>query len=116
MTLPNLKMATKRTATDPVCGMDVDTANPAGTMDHEGKTYFFCSQRCLERFRADPKRFLGPGALRKAMDVAEGADPYVCPMDADVESGQPGACPKCGMALEPRYPIMAKTTWTCPMH
>jgi Cu+-exporting ATPase len=42
---------------DPVCGMDVDPASAAGTEEYEGKTYYFCSQSCLERFRAEPQRY-----------------------------------------------------------
>src|SRR5208337_1054716 len=42
---------------------------------------------------------------------------YVCPMDPEVRQAQPGACPKCGMALEREIPLAAtKTQWTCPMH
>ena len=38
-------------------------------------------------------------------------------MDPEVRQAQPGACPKCGMALEPELPTAAtKTQWTCPMH
>jgi P-type Cu+ transporter len=42
---------------------------------------------------------------------------YVCPMDPEVRESRPGACPKCGMALEPELPLTpSKTQWTCPMH
>jgi len=42
---------------------------------------------------------------------------YVCPMDPEVRQPQPGACPQCGMALEPELPVAAtQTQWTCPMH
>ena len=42
---------------------------------------------------------------------------YVCPMDPEVREPRPGACPKCGMALEPEVPVSAaRTQWTCPMH
>ncbi|HVL48440.1 MAG TPA: copper-translocating P-type ATPase [Candidatus Thermoplasmatota archaeon] len=43
---------------------------------------------------------------------------YVCPMDPEVRNEGPGACPKCGMALEPEVPMTpaASTIWTCPMH
>ena len=38
-------------------------------------------------------------------------------MDPEVRQDHPGACPKCGMALEPETPILpTKTEWTCPMH
>ena len=48
---------------------------------------------------------------------AAGAATYVCPMDPEVRESKPGACPKCGMALEPEVPVAAtKTEWTCPMH
>ena len=45
-------------ALDPVCGMTVDPARAAGHVDHDGTTYYFCSKGCLEKFRADPKKFL----------------------------------------------------------
>ncbi len=39
-------------------------------------------------------------------------------MHPEVQSERPGACPKCGMALEPAMPSRAapKTIYTCPMH
>ena len=43
---------------DPVCGMDVDPSSAAGSHEYGGRTYYFCSASCLERFRADPQRFL----------------------------------------------------------
>ena len=41
---------------------------------------------------------------------------YTCPMHPEVESASPGACPKCGMALERKTPAVRATQWTCPMH
>ncbi|MGH9650963.1 MAG: YHS domain-containing protein, partial [Terriglobales bacterium] len=43
---------------DPVCGMTVDPAHARGTVEHAGKTYYFCSPHCVEKFRAEPERFL----------------------------------------------------------
>lgn len=45
------------TAKDPVCGMTVDTERAAAREEFEGKTYYFCSPGCRDRFRADPRRF-----------------------------------------------------------
>ena len=39
---------------DPVCGMRIDSEEAAGTIEHEGKTYYFCSQTCHDAFQADP--------------------------------------------------------------
>lgn len=43
---------------------------------------------------------------------------YFCPMHPGVESDKPGACPKCGMALDrnPAWKPARKTIYTCPMH
>ena len=43
---------------------------------------------------------------------------YICPMDPEVHQTKPGACPKCGMALEAALPTVpsAKTEYVCPMH
>ena len=46
------------------------------------------------------------------------AQVYICPMDPEVRQNGPGACPKCGMALEPDLPALPATRieYTCPMH
>jgi Cu+-exporting ATPase len=43
---------------DPVCGMEVDPETAAGSFEHGGTTYYFCSLGCLEDFREDPARYL----------------------------------------------------------
>lgn len=39
---------------DPVCGMQVEEADAAGQSEHEGKTYYFCSTACKDRFDQSP--------------------------------------------------------------
>jgi len=85
---------------DPVCGMTVTPASPHA-FAHEGHTYRFCSARCRERFAADPQQFLSPEP-RAEPQVA--ATIYTCPMHPEIERDGPGACPICGMALEPMVP------------
>jgi Cu+-exporting ATPase len=46
-------------ATDPVCGMRVDTDDAAATVEHHGSTFYFCSQACADAFAADPAAFTG---------------------------------------------------------
>ena len=55
-------------AIDPVCGMQVETAHAAATVVHEGTAYFFCADRCADRFRANPETYLRPGATPAAME------------------------------------------------
>jgi Cu+-exporting ATPase len=96
-------------AVDPVCGMTVDPAHAAGSMEHDGHTYYFCSPHCLAKFRANPRAYLEgepdhaacPSAVC-APTAAAGPVEYFCPMHPEVVSDHPGSCPKCGMALEPR--------------
>ena len=104
--------------TDPVCGMQVDPAKAAGTTEYQGQTYYFCGQRCLDRFRADPAKFLMPQPVGDSHHHTPSAgQEYTCPMDPEVRQIGPGACPKCGMALEPvSVAPLTKTEWTCPMH
>jgi Cu+-exporting ATPase len=83
---------------DPVCGMKVDPAHAAGKSELEGTTYFFCAVSCKQKFDANPRAFLDPKAPKPAMPAGT---MYVCPMDPEVREPRPGACPKCGMALEP---------------
>jgi YHS domain-containing protein len=43
---------------DPVCGMTITPEDAVGHLDHRGQTYYFCSQSCVDQFRANPDRFL----------------------------------------------------------
>src|SRR3954462_6250817 len=85
---------------DPVCHMNVLPATAAGKYDYQGKTYYFCNPRCLERFRANPSQFVAAGAVDDRPQSSSGI-PYTCPMHPEVQQFGPGSCPKCGMALEP---------------
>jgi len=129
---------------DPVCGMAVDPATAAVKFDYEGETYYFCHPICLRKFSADPQSYLnrapqpaamgrpvvqlgGKSGSQRVMATAQPQtetlivredDEYTCPMDPDVVQTGPGACPKCGMALEPMTPAFpaTKTEYVCPMH
>jgi len=86
---------------DPVCGMTVDPHHAAGTEIDNGVTYAFCSPHCLEKFRADPAQYVA--ASHETQGRAPGAETMsICPMHPEVRQDRPGACPICGMALEPR--------------
>ena len=57
---------------DVVCGMQVDPAKAAGHTDHEGRTFYFCSKGCLQKFQSDPKKYLDP-AYRPGMHAMPAA-------------------------------------------
>lgn len=82
---------------DPICGMTVEPESAAGSVVYEGQTYYFCGQSCLDRFRADPAKALAPRVEPAGSAEIE----YTCPMHPEIRQMGPGACPKCGMALEP---------------
>jgi Cu+-exporting ATPase len=89
-------------AKDPVCGMDVDAATTEHTVEHDSSTYYFCSAHCRARFAANPGEFLDPPAGPAApVSTADLAVEHTCPMHPEVRQAGPGACPICGMALEP---------------
>ncbi len=114
---------------DPVCGMMVDPQKTAGKVEHAGKSYFFCSPRCAERFEKEPEKFLvAPGTAgmdqaHKTVSPASSKDiRYTCPMHPEIVQVGPGSCPICGMALEPmdivagaptdpEYDSMRKRLW-----
>ncbi|MDZ4111660.1 MAG: heavy metal translocating P-type ATPase [Brevundimonas sp.] len=85
-------------ATDPVCGMSVDPAATAHRAAHDGEDHVFCSAGCRTRFVADPARYLSSAV--EPGPVAPGVI-YTCPMHPQIRQEGPGACPICGMALEP---------------
>jgi Cu+-exporting ATPase len=84
---------------DPVCGMTISPHDAVGHVEHQGETYYFCNESCLEQFRADPDRFLAPVP---ASPPVSASGEWTCPMHPEVVRSEPGSCPICGMALEPR--------------
>jgi P-type Cu+ transporter len=111
---------------DPVCGMTVDPATSKWSHTLDGHTWYFCSNDCMTKFAADPHKYLAPRDAQSSPPVPHlHANPpssgaiYTCPMHPEVRRSAPGACPICGMALEPIAGISissAKTEYTCPMH
>jgi Cu+-exporting ATPase len=124
--------------------MNVNPATAKYVYALGGKNYFFCCAPCQEKFKADPSKYLQAtlppkssglitlGAAKPAApSTYEGAHKlsnqtpssatrspaYVCPMCPEVREPKPGACPTCGMALEPDVPVASmRTEYTCPMH
>jgi len=130
--------------TDPVCGMKVSPDTAKARLQHRGTTYFFCCIGCRDKFAETPEAYLTAGPYASAMTVAPTnatvtgtitqsktvatasrnvgtavhAVEYICPMDPEVHETASGACPICGMALEPSQ-IAVDTDvieYTCPMH
>jgi P-type Cu+ transporter len=135
---------------DPVCGMNVNPATAKYKYEHDGehheKTSYFCCAGCLEKFKADPAKYLGPrssglvtlgsvapnlvkpSSIKPSLIKPSPAPPtsasppaaggaYVCPMCPEVRESKPSACPSCGMALEAEVPPAShRIEYTCPMH
>ncbi len=114
-------------AIDPVCGMSVERETAKWQAQYEGAPYFFCGARCRERFLAEPERYLaakanphpaprGAHPLPKEAEsacetcgIAGGPEAlliWTCPMHPEIRQDHPGACPLCGMALEPAVPAV----------
>ncbi len=119
------------TSIDPVCGMTVQPETAAGSFEHDGKVYHFCSRHCVKKFSESPEKFLTKptqvsaaqpvGISRKPVKAqspgAAGVD-YLCPMHPEVRRPTADFCPKCGMDLEPETVTasLTRTEYTCPMH
>jgi len=103
-------------ARDPICGMVV-SKETAVSAEKDGETYYFCCDGCRSKFLGEtPPAGHGHG---HGHGMEHGGKPgeWICPMCPEVHEDQPGACPSCGMALEPAAPVTGtKTEWTCPMH
>lgn len=131
------------TAIDPVCGMKVDPSRAGATRQHGANTYYFCCEGCARKFSNTPANYaaasdtsVSPVGTRELQTTHPNSVPeravvsteaqskyiddqvYVCSMDMEVRATEPGPCPNCGMALEPRSPVarVQKFEYTCPMH
>ena len=81
-------------ALDPVCGMTVDPATAKWTADVEGRTWYFCSQGCRDKFVADPAAYRDTSRFDLKL-----------PMSSHGHAGHDHAAP-----------VSEGTKWTCPMH
>lgn len=97
---------------DPVCGMVVAQDSEIHKTEYQGRTYLFCSAGCLRKFESNPERYFQrskegqESEPKRSAEASAGpakthAGPYTCPMHPEVVQDGPGACPICGMALEP---------------
>ncbi|MBK5283150.1 MAG: heavy metal translocating P-type ATPase [Nitrospiraceae bacterium] len=103
-------------AIDPICGMTVDPATAAGSLDHQGQRYYFCGLSCLERFKADPERALQPQPTSSTKPITRRPLPMMQP--APVVMGAVAIDPVCGMQVQPAtaagsYEYQGKTYYFC---
>ncbi|MEF2554405.1 heavy metal translocating P-type ATPase [Aurantimonas sp. A2-1-M11] len=96
-------LAGAKSAKDPVCGMTVAVKPDGRHAEFEGATFHFCSEKCQIKFTADPW-FYASGRAAGRKKVAPANVQYTCPMHPEIVTDAPGACPICGMALEPMLP------------
>src|SRR4051812_23646908 len=92
---------------DPVCGMSVTPGKAkGGSATYQAREYWFCNPKCREKFVADPAKYVENTTMPAIEPVAPPAPvtrvEYVCPMHPQIVRSEPGSCPICGMALEPR--------------
>src|SRR6056297_328476 len=92
-----------KTATDPVCGMQVEMREDARSREYSGETFWFCSEGCQTKFDADPYFYASDNAEKTGQKAQPGTQ-YTCPMHPEIIRDEPGSCPICGMALEPMVP------------
>ena len=83
--------------------MTVDPATARHRTEHDGRAYYFCCAGCLTKFVTDPAKYLKPAPAGAPIVAAPAPTDaiYTCPMHPEVRQAGPGACPICGMALEP---------------
>jgi Cu+-exporting ATPase len=91
--------------TDPVCGMKVG-ADPQKEIAYEGTTHYFCSTKCMDKFRANPQSYIAPAKEAPVPVAAPEGTIYTCPMHPEIRRPAPGNCPICGMTLEPVIPAL----------
>ena len=99
---PDIPAGTE-TAKDPVCGMTVAVKPDGRRAEFHAETFHFCSEKCQAKFKADPW-FYASGRAAGQKKAAPANVQYTCPMHPEIIRDEPGACPICGMALEPMVP------------
>jgi len=96
--------AQAETAIDPVCGMTVKIATAKHTLEHEGRTVYFCNPKCKEKFAADPAKYLAKAqasaAARHAPDETCCGGSHAAPTQSAAPAQGTAIDPVCGMDVE----------------
>ncbi len=118
------ELKSNTTDTDPVCGMSVDPDKTPYKTSYKDHTYYFCSQKCQQKFEKSPAHFLAKEKPEDPQTLPQDII-YTCPMHPEVEQIGPGSCPICGMALEPKDGVvnedqselidMTRRFWVCAL-
>jgi Cu+-exporting ATPase len=87
-------------ATDPVCGMTVDEKSAAGSASHAGQTYYFCSERCLGQFQANPAQFVGASNPAATAHAHAHGETMAAPAPPGKASKDMAKDPICGMLVD----------------
>jgi Cu+-exporting ATPase len=126
---------TKEDLKDPVCGMVV-SKDAKYQKNIQDKHYYFCSSHCLDKFNADPDKYLVKEKPVLSQGKSGTAMIYTCPMHPEIQQDHPGDCPRCGMHLVAVTPSTTTSStmetgsaitasnvtehagaiYTCPMH
>jgi uncharacterized membrane protein YraQ (UPF0718 family)/YHS domain-containing protein len=86
-------------AIDPVCGMQVRSADAPAMTVHDGVMIHFCSDRCKDRFVANPQRFVGDSATPEGMEPSGPVSVGIGMNPADQSTT--AIDPICGMTVDP---------------
>jgi Cu+-exporting ATPase len=108
------KKAKTGEAIDPICGMTVNPATAAGSFNHEGKTYYFCSAGCLQKFIAQSQGVPASGFVkigRAKKEIVRHGEMTAAPGGEFVD-------PVCGMSVAPetaagKYDYNGETYYFC---
>jgi Cu+-exporting ATPase len=114
---------------DLVCGMTVNPEGAAGKFEHEGKTYYFCSQHCLHKFSANPENYINkksfePMPQTQLVGLSPRKKTLPVMMHEHHEHHHSAASeidPVCGMAVNPetaagQFEYKGKTYYFCNPH
>ncbi|MEJ7862550.1 MAG: heavy metal translocating P-type ATPase [Pyrinomonadaceae bacterium] len=99
---------------DPICGMTVNPATAAGSFNHAGKTYYFCSAGCLQKFIAQSQGVPASGFVgieRAKKGTVQHGEMTATPRGEFVD-------PVCGMSVAPKtaagkYDYQGETFYFC---
>ncbi len=96
---------------DPICGMTISPETAAGEYKYEGKTYYFCSKGCLEKFKVQNEPAANFVQIGPDMEAVQHGEMMATPPGAETD-------PVCGMSVNPetaagKYDYNDKTYYFC---
>ena len=82
---------------DPICRMEIDSDQAVGKTEHNGQTFYFCSEACQKQFQKNPEHYIQGKDKKEAARLTGYKDSDLLHQDIPIVGM---SCASCAITVE----------------